>query len=51
MTFDELADHLEFVIERGGFDPNSQCGGCPCSVCTFLRNYLKESQENEKDKN
>jgi CO dehydrogenase nickel-insertion accessory protein CooC1 len=43
MTFDELCDHLEFSMEHGGFDPDGQ-GGCSCPVCTFLRNFLQESQ-------
>lgn len=36
----EVADHLEFSIEHGGFDPKGETGGCSCSICSYLRGYI-----------
>ena len=35
-------EHIAYSFIHGGFDPDSQSGGCSCHVCYLLRTKIIE---------
>lgn len=45
--FDTDIDHIAYSFIHGGFDPDSETGGCSCTDCSKLRKRIKLIRENE----
>jgi hypothetical protein len=40
-------DHIAYSFIHGGFDPDSQSGGCSCHICYLLRTKIVERRNKE----